>query len=93
MIPSNLKMNNCSTFFFFTSLQTLYFCSCQEQFGKHVNPNIDLQIYIYYGPDRVRDIPFLKQHDIVISTYGTVAADYRSFTTKDVCVCGYAFLT
>merc|ERR1719494_583125 len=38
-----------------------------DQFQKHVDPNVNLQIYIYYGPDRVRDLKFLKQQDIIIT--------------------------
>eukprot|EP00111_Clytia_hemisphaerica_P020134 TCONS_00059342-protein len=54
-----------------------------DQFSEHLAPNVDLQIYIYYGPDRVRDINFLKQHDVVISTYGTVSGDYRGYIGKN----------
>jgi len=48
--------------------------------------NIDLQIYIYYGADRVRDLMFLKNHDVIISTYGTLSGDYRSSITKNVSI-------
>ena len=32
---------------------------------------------MYHGPDRVRDVNFLSEQDIVISTYSTLSNDYN----------------
>ena len=31
---------------------------------------------MYYGPERLRDLKFLKEQDIVLTTYPTLTNDY-----------------
>ena len=56
----------------------------QNQFQEHVDPSINLQIYVFYGPERVRDVNYLKRYDIIITTYGTLTCDFRGIKTKGV---------
>ncbi len=34
-----------------------------------------LQVYTYHGPERNSSVPFLKQHDIVITTYSILTGE------------------
>jgi len=52
------------------------------QFQQHLDPTIDLQIYVFYGPERVRDLTFLNKHDIIMTTYGTVTSDFKAIESK-----------
>lgn len=54
-----------------------------NQLQEHVNPSISLQIYVYYGTERVRDVNYLKQYDIIMTTYGTLSCDFRGIQTKE----------
>eukprot|EP00795_Rhopilema_esculentum_P009078 gene9077-16732_t len=47
------------------------------QFQQHVDPELDLQLYLYYGGDRVKDVEFLQRQDIILTTYNTLAYDFR----------------
>ncbi|XP_069831488.1 helicase-like transcription factor [Dendropsophus ebraccatus] len=47
-----------------------------DQFEQHVQAEVDLNIYIYYGPERSRDIKTLSQQDVVLTSYSTVTHDY-----------------
>lgn len=46
------------------------------QLIRHINDNIDLNIYIYHGANRIDDVDELMRYDIVITTYATCASDY-----------------
>ena len=59
-----------------------YFVLSQDQINTHVWPGA-LDVYTYYGADRVRDTDHLAQKDIVLTTYQTVTSDY----TKVKLVC------
>lgn len=37
-----------------------------------------ISIYVYHGANRVRDPAFLAKHDVVITTYSTLAAELPS---------------
>uniref|UniRef100_A0A8C8R670 Helicase like transcription factor n=1 Tax=Pelusios castaneus TaxID=367368 RepID=A0A8C8R670_9SAUR len=47
-----------------------------DQLEQHISPDVHLNIYVYYGPDRSRDPVFLSKQDIVLTTYNTLASDY-----------------
>ena len=48
----------------------------QDQICSHVHPDVNLQVYMYYGAERLRDVKFLRQQDIVLTTYPTLTNDY-----------------
>ncbi|XP_073530747.1 helicase-like transcription factor [Phyllobates terribilis] len=47
-----------------------------DQLEQHVESEVDLNIYVYYGPERSRDTNTLSQQDIVLTSYSTVTHDY-----------------
>ncbi|XP_071999196.1 helicase-like transcription factor isoform X1 [Engystomops pustulosus] len=47
-----------------------------DQFEQHVRAEVDLNIYVYYGPERSKDSNTLSQQDVVLTTYSTVTHDY-----------------
>ncbi|XP_005312965.2 helicase-like transcription factor isoform X1 [Chrysemys picta bellii] len=49
-----------------------------DQFEQHIRPDVHLNIYVYYGPDRSKDPSFLSKQDIVLTTYNILASDYGS---------------
>ncbi|KXL47710.1 hypothetical protein M433DRAFT_3165 [Acidomyces richmondensis BFW] len=49
----------------------------EEQIRSHLKPN-QLNICVYHGSNREDDIEELAKYDIVLSTYGTVAAEYSA---------------
>ncbi|XP_038203324.1 helicase-like transcription factor isoform X2 [Arvicola amphibius] len=51
-----------------------------DQFGQHIKSEVDLNFYVYYGPDRIRDPTLLSEQDIVLTTYNILTHDYG---TKD----------
>ncbi|XP_038203322.1 helicase-like transcription factor isoform X1 [Arvicola amphibius] len=56
------------------------YCEFQDQFGQHIKSEVDLNFYVYYGPDRIRDPTLLSEQDIVLTTYNILTHDYG---TKD----------
>ncbi|XP_074614398.1 helicase-like transcription factor [Acropora palmata] len=48
-----------------------------DQICRHVHQDVSLQVYMYYGRGRLRDVEFLRERDIVLTTYFTLASDYR----------------
>jgi hypothetical protein len=49
----------------------------QDQLEEHVDERVQLQIYTYYGPNRMSDYTRLGLHDIVLTTYQTLTADVK----------------
>ncbi|XP_030431203.1 helicase-like transcription factor isoform X2 [Gopherus evgoodei] len=49
-----------------------------DQFEQHIRPDVHVNIYVYYGPDRSKDPAFLSKQDIVLTTYNILASDYGS---------------
>ncbi|RUS82734.1 hypothetical protein EGW08_009514, partial [Elysia chlorotica] len=47
------------------------------QFEEHVHPQVHFSLYVYYGGCRKKDIQLLRQQDVVITTYSTLAADFK----------------
>ncbi|XP_007437469.1 helicase-like transcription factor [Python bivittatus] len=47
-----------------------------EQLEQHVDPNIQLNTYVYYGSERSKDLTVLSKQDIVLTTYNVLATDY-----------------
>ena len=54
-----------------------YFFDSQDQIFSHVHRDVSLQVYMYYGPERLRDVKFLREQDIVLTTYQTLTNDNR----------------
>ncbi|XP_034355885.1 helicase-like transcription factor isoform X2 [Arvicanthis niloticus] len=55
-----------------------------DQFGQHIKSEVDLSIYVYYGPDRSKDSAWLSKQDIILTTYNILTHDYGvSLQTKD----------
>lgn len=50
--------------------------SFQDQLDQHVDPNIQLNTYVYYGSERNKDLTVLSKQDIVLTTYNVLATDY-----------------
>ncbi|XP_063772026.1 helicase-like transcription factor [Pseudophryne corroboree] len=49
-----------------------------DQFEQHVKADVDLSIYVYYGPERSKDPDVLSRQDVVLTTYSVVTHDYGS---------------
>ncbi|XP_075057999.1 helicase-like transcription factor [Mixophyes fleayi] len=47
-----------------------------DQFEQHVKAEVNLKIYVYYGPERSRDPDILSKQDVVLTTYSVVTHDY-----------------
>ncbi|XP_015760925.1 PREDICTED: uncharacterized protein LOC107340090 [Acropora digitifera] len=47
-----------------------------DQIFRHAHRDVRLQVYMYYGPERLRDLKFLREQDIVLTTYPTLTNDY-----------------
>ncbi|XP_034295161.1 helicase-like transcription factor isoform X1 [Pantherophis guttatus] len=47
-----------------------------DQLEQHVDPNIQLNTYVYYGSERNKDLTVLSKQDIVLTTYNVLATDY-----------------
>ncbi|XP_004460615.2 helicase-like transcription factor isoform X2 [Dasypus novemcinctus] len=47
-----------------------------DQFGQHIQSDVQLNFYVYYGPDRIRDPALLSKQDIVLTTYNILTHDY-----------------
>ncbi|XP_005006780.1 helicase-like transcription factor isoform X2 [Cavia porcellus] len=47
-----------------------------DQLGQHIKPEVHLNFYVYYGPDRIRDPALLSKQDIVLTTYNILTHDY-----------------
>lgn len=48
----------------------------QDQLEQHISPDVHLNVYVYYGPDRSKDPALLSRQDIVLTTYNILASDY-----------------
>ena len=42
---------------------------------------------MYYGAERLRDVKFLRQQDIVLTTYPTLTNDYSRVSSVALCAC------
>lgn len=51
-----------------------------DQIGQHIKSEVHLNLYVYYGPDRIRDSTWLSKQDIILTTYNILTHDYG---TKD----------
>ncbi|KAG8431459.1 hypothetical protein GDO86_018655, partial [Hymenochirus boettgeri] len=49
-----------------------------DQFEQHVKRDVNLNIYIYYGPERTKDPLVLSTQDVVVTTYNVLTSDYGS---------------
>ncbi|XP_056248921.1 helicase-like transcription factor [Seriola aureovittata] len=47
-----------------------------DQFEQHVDPNVKLNVYLYYGSERNRSKTFLSSQDVVVTTYNVLSADF-----------------
>uniref|UniRef100_A0AAX7U494 Helicase-like transcription factor n=1 Tax=Astatotilapia calliptera TaxID=8154 RepID=A0AAX7U494_ASTCA len=47
-----------------------------DQFEQHMDPNVKLNVYLYYGPERNRSKKFLSSQDVVITTYNVLSSDF-----------------
>uniref|UniRef100_A0A6Q2WVQ9 Helicase-like transcription factor n=1 Tax=Esox lucius TaxID=8010 RepID=A0A6Q2WVQ9_ESOLU len=47
-----------------------------DQLEQHVRPDVRLNVYLYYGPERNRDPRFLSTQHVVLTTYNVMTADY-----------------
>uniref|UniRef100_A0A803TGE2 Helicase like transcription factor n=1 Tax=Anolis carolinensis TaxID=28377 RepID=A0A803TGE2_ANOCA len=48
----------------------------KDQFEQHVDPDVQLNLYVYYGSERSKDPGVLSSQDIVLTTYSVLASDY-----------------
>lgn len=49
-----------------------------DQFEQHVQLDVKLNVYLYYGAERNRDKDFLAGQDVVLSTYNVLSSDFSS---------------
>ncbi|XP_038045118.1 helicase-like transcription factor, partial [Patiria miniata] len=49
-----------------------------NQFEEHVRPDVDLNVYTHYGADRAKSHTKLVSEDVVITTYNTLAHEYKT---------------
>ncbi|KAJ3613480.1 hypothetical protein NHX12_019729 [Muraenolepis orangiensis] len=49
-----------------------------DQLEQHVRAAVQLDVYLYYGPERNRSTSFLASQDVVLTTYNVVSADHAN---------------
>lgn len=49
----------------------------RDEIAAHFHPGI-VSVYEYYGTSRTKDLAFLASHTIVLTTYQTLASDFRA---------------
>ena len=47
-----------------------------EQIQRHVKPNVELDIFVHHGTNKTLLATELQDNDIVLTTYGTLQAEY-----------------
>ncbi|XP_036421333.1 helicase-like transcription factor isoform X2 [Colossoma macropomum] len=45
------------------------------QLELHVREDVKLNVYLYYGPDRRREVSFLSKQDVVLTTYSVLSSE------------------
>lgn len=63
----------------------------QDQFEQHMDPNVKLNVYLYYGPERNRSKKFLSSQDVVITTYNVLSSDFGVSIYTNVLQCGLKY--
>lgn len=58
----------------------------QDQFEQHVRADVNLNVYLYYGSERIRSKTFLSSQDVVITTYNVLSADFGVSVEADLLV-------
>ncbi|CAG5135230.1 unnamed protein product, partial [Candidula unifasciata] len=48
-----------------------------DQFRQHIDKTIRLNFYIHYGKSRTTNMEFIKEQDVVITTYHTVIGRFQ----------------
>ncbi|KAF6153230.1 hypothetical protein GIB67_036576 [Kingdonia uniflora] len=51
----------------------------KDEIENHSKPGT-LQVYVHYGGDRISDPKAISEHDVVLTTYGVLAAAYKENT-------------
>ncbi|XP_046585376.1 helicase-like transcription factor [Haliotis rubra] len=54
----------------------------QGQIEEHAHPNVHIDVHLYYGNQRCKDVNLLKQKDVVITTYGILLSEFKEYLTK-----------
>uniref|UniRef100_A0A8B9JZI1 Helicase-like transcription factor n=1 Tax=Astyanax mexicanus TaxID=7994 RepID=A0A8B9JZI1_ASTMX len=47
-----------------------------DQFEQHLREDVQLNLYLFYGPDRCRQASFLSEQDVVLTTYNVLTSEY-----------------
>ena len=47
------------------------------QFEEHLHQQVHISLYVYYGGCRKKDLRLLREQDVVITTYSTLASDFK----------------
>ena len=53
----------------------------EEQIKQHIKPGT-LKYYVYHGAGRIKDVKKLAEYDIVITTYGSIASEFKDRSKK-----------
>lgn len=64
---------NAKTTLLIAPLSTLH--NWEEQIKQHIKPET-LNVHVYHGPNRIKDLRRLAEFDLVITTYGSVSAEF-----------------
>lgn len=65
---------------------SLVFSFFQDQFKQHVRADVNPNVYLYYGSDRIRSKTFLSSQDVVITTYNVLSSDFGVSVEADLLV-------
>ncbi|XP_060098305.1 helicase-like transcription factor [Heteronotia binoei] len=49
-----------------------------DQLEEHIDPDVHLNTYVYYGSERTKDPAILSRQDIVLTTYSVLSSDYSA---------------
>uniref|UniRef100_A0A8C1RPY4 Helicase-like transcription factor n=1 Tax=Cyprinus carpio TaxID=7962 RepID=A0A8C1RPY4_CYPCA len=47
-----------------------------DQFEQHIQADVTLKVYLYYGAERIRSVNLLSEQDVVLTTYNVLSSDY-----------------
>uniref|UniRef100_A0A8C2HZ71 Helicase-like transcription factor n=1 Tax=Cyprinus carpio TaxID=7962 RepID=A0A8C2HZ71_CYPCA len=67
---------------FFRARATLIVCPLSvlsnwlDQFEQHIQADVTLKVYLYYGAERIRSVNLLSEQDVVLTTYNVLSSDY-----------------